>query len=274
LTRRERVIQALSHHGTDIVPYQIDFTNQARERTAAYLGDGDFIDKIGNHILRMSYSGDHVEIRDGFFRDDFGVIWNRTGADKDIGVLDNLAIAEPDMSLYTFPEIPEERIRRRCEDTMQNRGDRFTIAEIGFSLFERAWTLTGMENLLIYMLAEPDFVGALFDRITEFNLRMLKIYLDYDFDGIYFGDDWGQQKGLIMGPALWRKWIRPSLAEMYAAVRRKDRYVVQHSCGDIHELFPDLIDIGLNVYQTFQPEVYDIRAVKGEFGSRLSFWGG
>ncbi len=50
--------------------------------------------------------------------------------------------------------------------------------------------------------------------------------------------------------------------------------MLQHSCGDIHELMPDLIEIGLDVYQTFQPEIYDVKAVKREFGNDLTFWGG
>jgi uroporphyrinogen decarboxylase len=50
--------------------------------------------------------------------------------------------------------------------------------------------------------------------------------------------------------------------------------IVQHSCGDVHELFPDLIEIGLDCYQTFQPEIYDVEKVKQEFGADLSFWGG
>lgn len=50
--------------------------------------------------------------------------------------------------------------------------------------------------------------------------------------------------------------------------------MIQHSCGDIHECFPDLIASGLDCYQTFQPEVYDIRKIKEQYGDRLSFWGG
>lgn len=274
MTKRERVIQALTHHDTDIVPYHVDLTGQAWERTAKYLGDDHFTDKIGNHISGVYYSGDGVEIKEGYFKDDFGVIWNKTGVDKDIGVIDNFVIPEPDISVYTFPEVDEARLRKNCEEAMKNRGDTFVFAELGFSLFERAWTLTGMENLLVYMLTEPDFVKALFGKITEFNLKLLKIYGDYDFDGYHFGDDWGQQHGTIMGPGHWRKWIKPSLAEMYAYAHKQSGFVSQHSCGDIHELFPDLIDIGLNVYQTFQPEIYDIKAVKDEFGGKLSFWGG
>jgi uroporphyrinogen decarboxylase len=72
-----------------------------------------------------------------------------------------------------------------------------------------------------------------------------------------FGDDWGHQSGLIMGPILWRKFIKPRMARMYSRIKRHDKYILQHSCGDISQIFPDLIEIGLDVYQTFQPEIYD-----------------
>ena len=49
---------------------------------------------------------------------------------------------------------------------------------------------------------------------------------------------------------------------------------VQHSCGDCNEILPDLIEIGLDCYQTFQPEVYDIEKVKALYGDKLAFWGG
>ena len=103
---------------------------------------------------------------------------------------------------------------------------------------------------------------------------MIDIALEYDINCIHFGDDWGQQKGLIMGAPHWRKFIKPKMKRMYERVKRAGKFVSQHSCGDIHEIFADLIDIGLDVYQTFQPEIYDIEYVKKTFGDRLTFWGG
>ena len=49
---------------------------------------------------------------------------------------------------------------------------------------------------------------------------------------------------------------------MYKKVKDKGLYVIQHSCGKCNELFSDLIEIGLDVYQTFQPEVYDIAQIR------------
>jgi len=276
MTKRERVIAALKHQKTDFIPYQVDFTYQAWEKMAKYYNDDSFVGKIGNHIDSAYYQGDPAPIpgRDGYFKDDFGVVWNRNGADKDIGVVENLLIPEPDLSKYIFPEVPEQKIRENCERTIANAGDKFTFGSIGFSLFERAWTLTGMENLLVYMVTDPDFVEELLDKIVEFNMKVVKIYLEYGFDGIFFGDDWGQQKGLIMGPHFWRKFIKPQLAKMYSMGKDRGLFIGQHSCGDIQEVYPDLVEIGLDVHQTFQPEIFDVVEIKSLYSGKLSFWGG
>ena len=51
-------------------------------------------------------------------------------------------------------------------------------------------------------------------------------------------------------------------------------YVAQHSCGDCREVFPDLQAFGLDIYNTFQPEVYDIELFKKRFGDTITFFGG
>jgi uroporphyrinogen decarboxylase len=61
---------------------------------------------------------------------------------------------------------------------------------------------------------------------------------------------------------------------MFEKVKNAGKFIALHSCGNIEALFPDLIDIGLDVYQTFQPEIYDIQAVKRKYGKDLAFWGG
>lgn len=149
--------------------------------------------------------------------------------------------------------------------------DRFIMYGFGFSMFERAWSIMGMENVLCSMITVPEATEKFFEKIGDYFCRLVDIALEYDFDGIY---DWGQQHGLIMGLEHWRHYIKPQMARLYKKVKDKGLFVFQHSCGDCHELFPDLIEIGLDCYQTFQPEVYDVREMKKLYGDRLAFWGG
>lgn len=276
MTRRERVQLAIQHQETDFIPYQINLTKQALSRLLDYTGDPDYVESIGNHFIAAGYGGYLKETKPGseYWRDHFGVVWNRNGADKDIGMIEGSVLPEPTLDEYEFPDIEEPRLRKDFEQVLANSSDEFVIGAVNFSTFERAWTLRGIENFLADMVAEPEFVEELLDTICEHNLKVLDVMLSYPIDGIYLGDDWGQQKGLIMGPNHWRRFIKPRIARMYEKAKSSGRAVIQHSCGDINELFPDLIEIGMDVYQTFQPEIYDIRSVKREYGKDLTFWGG
>lgn len=276
MNRRELVIEALEHRETPIIPYHLDFTLQALEQMQAFTKNKDIETELGGFLNYVQYWGWPTELaaQPGHFKDDFGVVWNRTGADRDIGVIDFPQIEDLEDYNYVFPEFDETRLRAEYEALVKNKGDRFTFAGFGFCMFERSWSLMGMENVLMSMITCPDELEAFYDRICNYYLPMIDIALEYDIDGVYFGDDWGQQKGLIMGSELWRQFIKPRVARLYAKVKSKGKYVLQHSCGDCHEILPDLIEIGLDCYQTFQPEVYDIVKMKAFYGDKLTFWGG
>jgi uroporphyrinogen decarboxylase len=61
---------------------------------------------------------------------------------------------------------------------------------------------------------------------------------------------------------------------MYSLVKSKGKFVMIHSCGNITEILPDLIESGLDIFNPFQPEVMDIYEVKKQYGQKLSFYGG
>jgi uroporphyrinogen decarboxylase len=273
MTRRERVIATIRHQQSDMIPYQIDFTQVELDKVVRETGKTDYAQMIGNHIVMMGFFDGWKEVKPDFWQDDFGVVWNRT-VDKDIGVVETIQLPEPDLSGLKLPTVNPAHIHEICQRLENWEIDAFKVAGIGFSMFERAWTLRGMENLLADMIENPEFVHGLLDAICELNLAVIRLTTEHHFDGFYFGDDWGSQSGMIMGPKLWRTFIKPRVARMYAEVKKSGKAVLQHSCGDIEAVFPDLIDIGLDVYQTFQPEIYDIAKVKREVGSHLSFWGG
>ena len=111
-------------------------------------------------------------------------------------------------------------------------------------------------------------------RLRSPYIAQVREALKYDIDAIYFGDDWGQQRGLQMGPATWRKFIYPVLRRMYGEVRRAGKLVMIHSCGDVDELFDDLVAAGLNCFNPFQPEVMDIHALLPRYRGRAGLVAG
>ena len=276
MNNRERVLTALNHQQPDKVPYDIRFTQPAHARMAEYYGDADFESKLGNCFTWFRPYPHDVRFRlvaPDIWEDEFGVRWNRT-IDKDIGVPCNQLITPQNMDEFEWPNPDDPARYEFIAKAVGKTKDNTVLVSLGFALFERAWTLVGMENLLMYMLTDEDFVNRLFDRILQYNLSIIEHACSLDIDIFRFGDDWGHQRGLLMGIDLWRRFIRPRIKRMYELVKSKGKYVMIHCCGKVDELFDDLIECSLDIFNPFQPEVMDVFEIKKRYGGRLCFYGG
>jgi uroporphyrinogen decarboxylase len=132
-----------------------------------------------------------------------------------------------------------------------------------------------MDKILVDMIERPDFVEALLDRILyEWNLPIIDQQMALGADGFYFADDWGSKTALMFSPRMWRRFIKPRLALCYSRVKEHGGVVGQHSDGMVLSIFPDLIEIGLDVFNPLQPSLYDLDEMKRQYGDRLTFYGG
>lgn len=274
MTPRQVVREVLDGKRPPYVPWSFSFTREAWSKLAAHFPGEDLEDRLGNHILLLRNTSRHFEaLGNDRTRDAFGVTWDQS-ADKDIGVVAGCVLPEPSLADYVFPDPLDERFFRDVPAKIGRYPDRFRMFNIGFSLFERAWTLRGMENLLMDFHDAPEFVHDLLDRIADYQLAQIRGMMRFEIDAVSFGDDWGQQHGLIMGQAMWREFVQPRLRRMFGEVRAAGKYVFIHSCGKVDELFDDLISAGLQCFNPFQPEVMDVDRLLEEYRGRLCFFGG
>jgi len=274
MTKREVIKMVLDGEKPPYVPWSFKFTKEPYEMLQHYFGVDDLDEVLGNHILQLgSDIGFFEYLGNDQFQDVFKVVWDRS-IDKDIGDAKGIVLPEPTTENYEFPNPLDPRFFANIELEIALKPDMFRVFQIGFSLYERAWTMRGMTNLLMDFYTNPEFVHELMSKICEYNLAQVDKALEYDIDAIYFGDDWGQQKELIMGYDLWKEFIYPYLKRMYQYVRKAGKYVMIHSCGDVDELFDDLVEIGLNCFNPFQPEVMDIYSILPRYRGHLTFHGG
>lgn len=274
MIKREIIKLVLDGGVPPYVPWSFGFTHEAKLKLQAHYQVSDLEPVLQNHLLKLgSDIGFFNDLGNDRVQDVFGVVWDRS-VDKDIGNVEGCVLADPTLNGYTFPDPFDARFTSDILSKIELYGDRFRVFQIGFSLYERAWTLRGMQNFLIDFYDHPSFVVELLNTIADYNLAQIDEALKYDIDAVYFGDDWGQQRGLQMGPKLWRQFLLPVLQRMYAYVRKSGKYVFIHSCGDVDELFDDLVGIGLNCFNPFQPEVMDVAALLEEYRGRLTFHGG
>ena len=271
MTPKDIVLDAIAHRHTDVIPYTISVDPEAAERLDAHYGGRD---KWPGR--RTFFAGLGADWRGGqpaegeLFKDIFGTEWKQ----GNIFHITKPVLESPSLKGYTFPTLVKdeelEGHRAQCEKCK----DLFRNFTFGLLFWERAWALRGMENILMDMASEQAFVEELFDRLMELHLEALDKVLALSLDGVRFGDDFGAQKGLIMGKRCWLKYLKPRLAKMYGKVRAAGKVVSIHSCGDNSEILGDLIDIGCQVFNPSQPEANDLAALKREFGRHITFEGG
>ncbi|MFH1572054.1 MAG: uroporphyrinogen decarboxylase family protein [Gemmatimonadota bacterium] len=275
MTNKERVYAALRHEQPDRTPYTIGFTEKAHQAMVAHCGGDGFLADIDNCLHSV---GAHPGPLDTWldpdtWQDEFGVQWDRS-RDRDIGNVCNCVLSERDLDRLDLPDARAGGKFAGFAERVAAAEGRFVQFAIGFSLYERAWTLRGMEQLLVDMVEAPDFVHALLDAICDYNVALVEQAVQHPVDAVHFGDDWGSQRGLQMGPERWATFLKPRLTRQYAAAKDAGKFVTIHSCGMVQEVFPQLIEIGLDCFNPFQPEVMDVYEMKRVFGDRLSFWGG
>ena len=137
------------------------------------------------------------------------------------------------------------------------------------------WRICGFEDALAYFLTDEDFVFELTHKLADTYVAVIKAFADVPADAYLFGDDWGDQRGVMTGAPTWRKFLKPCWEKVYAEVHRQGKKVIQHSCGSISEIYPDLHEIGMDCHESVQPEAANMEPafLKEKYGNIMSFWG-
>ncbi len=271
ISMRQRVIDAINHKQTDITPWQIDLTGAFVKANGGHFSSNAHA-YLGNHLYMQKYKN-NVKLGNGQEKDIFGVTWTKLPED-DIGIVSGFPLHHKPLSAYTMPAMQKSFLTALCTNLCADDTGRFRMFALTMLYYERAWSLRGMEDMLVDMYLNESFTYALFESILNHHLELLDFILKYDFEAVFLGDDWGAQSGLIMGPDMWRKYIKPGMTKLFDKIKSAGKYVILHSCGDLRDIMGDLVDMGLDVYNTVQPEIYDLSSLKREYGNSLTFYGG
>ena len=279
MSPREIVLEQIRHHETHPVPYSLGFEGDIAAQLDAYYGSPEWRDRLTPYIATVGGidTVGQVRVDEAHVRDAFGSVWRD---DRRPWHLVEPAIKMPSFDGLIFPG-PERFLgdvdarKARALQTCREKADSFQIISIGWGLFEHSWRIRGFEEALVDAVTEPDFYAALLDRLTELFLSFVEVWSDVPADAIMFGDDWGFQQGVILGPDRWRKFIKPRWARIYQAVHAQGKRVISHCCGSIVDIMPDIVEIGLDILESVQPEARGMNPyeLKKKWGSEIVFWG-
>lgn len=214
----------------------------------------------------------HIGI-EGYHRqyvDEWGVTWTER-YEGIIGIPTRHPLADwGALDSYQPPEPPPhsgEQFEKDQAATAERKRHYYTMAGAG-TLYERLQQLRGYENLVYDLIEDRPEIHRLADMVVEHNLAWIERGVKLGAHGIGFADDWGTQRQLAISPKLWRRFFKPRYQRMFQATRGGGCHVHLHSDGQIMEIVPDLMEIGVDCLNP-QFSCMDLPALAGLVRSRL-----
>lgn len=132
--------------------------------------------------------------------------------------------------------------------------------------FENCVFGIGHANFTRFARKDPRFLQQHIDfqweTIEEPSLRLL---MNQKPDIVMCGDDYGYNKGLQINVVYWRKYIKPKLAEYVKYAHDGGAKFIVHSCGNIGQIFPDFVEIGIDGVESLKPKSNDLKMYREKY---------
>jgi uroporphyrinogen decarboxylase len=146
-------------------------------------------------------------------------------------------------------------------------------------IFHDSTELVDMEEFFVKMYTDPAVCEAIIAKCCEFYLELdRRTFADNPgkVDMYFIGNDFGSQRALLMSPDMWRRFYKPYVAKLIAQARQNGCVTAIHSCGDIHEIIGDFIEIGVDAINPIQIGAEHMKPedLMDTFGADCVFFGG
>ncbi len=290
MKHRERVQMALNHQKPDRCPMHISFTPEfaLRLNRAMGLESESPVDYALERALDQDLLLSSVGWVNSYYQDkqdyidEWGVEWRVIEYKTPFGdgyytEVNHHPLHEDEaVDAYQPPDPDRPELYFEAEKTIKAYKDEYWIVGVTVTtIFETAWALRGFEKLLTDLSLAPDLADQILEIPYQYHLTAAKTLTKLGVDMIWLGDDVGAQDGMIISPKMWRKFLKPRMAEFIKELKtiNPNVKVAYHSDGNIINIIPDLIEIGLDVLNPIQPACMDPSQIKKAFGDHLCFWG-
>jgi uroporphyrinogen decarboxylase len=297
MKHRERVEMALNHERPDRCPMQVSFTPEFADRLRADMelqgkgvhnphGGGNTYElerALGEDMLLTSVGWANSYYMDSKpYVDEWGVGWKIQRYETPFGQGHYTEIASHPLAdaaaipAYCPPDPNRPELYLDSERMLRDFKDEYWIVGVTVTtIFETAWALRGLEQMLLDMATDPDLANQIFEIPFQYHLTSAKKLVELGVDMVWTGDDMGAQHQMMISPRMWRTFFKPRMATFISELKtiNPNVKVAYHTDGNVEPIIPELIEIGLDVLNPVQPASMDPAEIKQRYGKRLSFWG-
>jgi uroporphyrinogen decarboxylase len=138
--------------------------------------------------------------------------------------------------------------------------------------WERYQFIRGSVNAYMDIARQNENFNSLLRKVHEYYLKELEFWCNTDVDALTFMDDWGSQNRLLISPRMWREIFKPLYRDYCDLAHIHGKFIFMHSDGHILDIYPDLIEIGVDAINS-QLFCMDMHQVAECAKGKITFWG-
>jgi uroporphyrinogen decarboxylase len=208
--------------------------------------------------------------------DIWGTVWHKEHADVMGFPRGNPLASTAALAAYRWPDPNDERICGRIYALHKDfpGGDLFLSGRNRDTLWEKAYMLVGMENMMVYFYTEPEFAREILHRIMDFQLGIAAHYVSLGIEVAYLGDDLGTQNSLIVSPTVIADFLVPEYKRLFEFYNAHNVLINFHSCGHIEPVLDTLMALGVDILNPIQVTANDLAAIRRKTQGRMALAGG
>lgn len=291
MTSKERVRCSIMHKQPDKIPANFECVGGVAEKLMKRYGYNEYEQLLRRYEIDIrsvnpTYIGPELKtyyengekITECFWGSKSKHVW--TGKEFNTHTfyypLDSCETLE-DLEKYTWPSpdwFDYESIKRQCE---QHKDKAIIMGHPG--PFQVATTsLRSLEKLFMDMALEPEFAHRIYNKMVEFELEFYErifIAADGQIDILRPHDDYGTQISLLFSVDMWKDYFEENTKKLVNLAHKYGAFYMQHSCGAVRPIIPELINCGVDVLEPIQKvKGLEPESLKKDFGDALAFHGG
>jgi uroporphyrinogen decarboxylase len=286
---RERVLASLRHTVPDRIPAYVrkihDWPRYAHALGATTLPE--LMHLLGNTIVSFapSYLAGDLPVAAEECMPGMPSIWGIAGDVEPYTYSDALprplahAATAGDVDAYPWPSADAiDWDFAAMHHALENDQVHARLSPSWNPVFSQLCGLFGMEQALVNLRWNRVVINAALAHLDDFYTTFYGHMLDACSDQLELfglGDDFAANRGLLIRPEDWRVLLLPLYAKWLGMAKARGLHTLMHCCGRIVDVLPDLLDKGLDAWQTVQTHLpdQDPKSLKSRFGSNLTFVG-
>lgn len=285
MNSRERVIKTLQHQEPDFVPLTDHiYMKESLEKILGELGVSTQTPAKYVKVHRLlgldvicGFSSDAFhpppEYVDGqVYVDDWNVKWKVK--DRMNWHLEGQLKDYKDIEEFKAPSPENPQLYQTVREIIKLVGNDLAIAGFVDGPFTKTWLSTGFENWVKMSYLKKNVLSILLDEITKYSTEVGKRLIEEGVDIIWIPDDYGDVKGPMLNPKIYRSLIFPRVKRMIEVFKKRGAYVFLHSDGNLMPIFDDLVTIGFDAIHPIERKSgMRIENIKENYGSKITLIG-